>query len=310
MIVYDNLFAMLSERGISKTGLAKMAGLSSATLAKLSKNEAVSIKIIEAICEVLKCQPGDIISIKPDNGGETLLSRLLEEKEMKLKGGLYHLTQITLAYNSNRIEGSRLSEDQTRYIYETHTIAADPDEAIRIDDITETVNHFRCFDYMLETANEPLCEEIIKTLHKLLKSGTTDSEKKWFAVGDYKKRANIVGDMETVPPAKVAEEVKKLLNDYLNKEQSTIEDIIRFHVRFERIHPFQDGNGRVGRLIMFRECLHNGIVPFIIEDEHKLFYYRGIKEFDSEKGYLTDTCLNSQDIYQKYIDYFYKEDTE
>lgn len=310
MIVYDNLFALLNERRISKTGLAKMAGLSSATLAKLSKNEPVSIKIIEAICEALKCQPGDIISIKADGAGETLLSRLLEEKEMKLKGGLYHQTQIKLAYNSNRIEGSRLSEDQTRYIYETHTVAAEPDEAIRIDDITETVNHFKCFDYMLETANEPLCEEIIKTMHKLLKSGTTDSEKKWFAVGDYKKRANVVGDSETTPPAKVREEVCKLMAAYLKKPTITIEDIVAFHVRFERIHPFQDGNGRVGRLIMFRECLHHNIIPFIIEDQHKLFYYRGIKEFDSEQGYLMDTCLNSQDIYQKYIEYFYNGETE
>ena len=310
MIVYDNLFALLHERNISKTGLAKMAGLSSATLAKLAKNETVSIKVIEAICNALKCQPGDILSVKSDGENETLLSRLLEEKEMRLKGGLYHLTQIKLAYNSNRIEGSRLSENQTRYIYETHTIAAEPDEAIRIDDITETVNHFRCFDYMLDTAAEPLCEEIIKTLHKILKSGTTDSEKKWFAVGDYKRRANAVGDRETVPPAKVAEEMAKLLLNYAKKAEVTLDDIIAFHVAFERIHPFQDGNGRVGRLIMFRECLRHNSIPFIIEDQHKLFYYRGIREFDQEKGYLRDTCLSAQDAYQKYIDYFYSEDSE
>lgn len=238
---------------------------------------------------------------------QRLLARLLEEREMKLKGGLYHRTQIKLAYNSNRIEGSRLSEDQTRYIYETNTITMEPNEAANVDDIIETVNHFACFDYMLANADEELSEGMIKEFHRLLKSHTSDERKEWFRVGEYKTRPNMVGDMATTVPAKVGREVSKLLSDYHNKGKISIEDIVDFHHRFESIHPFQDGNGRVGRIIMFKECLKNDIMPLIIDHEHKLFYYRGLKEYKAEKGYLTDTCRSAQDQYEAMVAYFYPD---
>lgn len=236
-----------------------------------------------------------------------LLNLLLEEKEMKLKGGLYHQTQIKLAFNSNRIEGSRLSEDQTRYIYETNTINMEPNETASVDDIIETVNHFSCFDYMLTHADENLSEEMIKEFHKLLKRNTSDERKEWFCVGDYKTRPNIVGDVKTTAPAKVSGEIKKLFQNY-NKININVEDIVGFHFQFESIHPFQDGNGRVGRIIMFKECLKNDIMPFIIDHEHKLFYYRGLKEYTVEKGYLLDTCLSAQDQYEAMVKYFFNEE--
>ncbi len=233
-----------------------------------------------------------------------LLERLQEEKEMQLKGGLYHQTQVKLAFNSNRIEGSRLSEDQTRYIYETNTINMESDEAANVDDIIETVNHFSCFDYMLTCADGELTEKMIKEFHRLLKRDTSDERMEWFRVGDYKTRPNVVGGMRTTLPAKVGREVQQLLADYHNKPDIKIEDIIDFHYRFESIHPFQDGNGRVGRIILFKECLKNDILPFIIDHEHKLFYYRGLKEYKTEKGYLTDTCLSAQDQYKATVSYF------
>jgi Fic family protein len=233
-----------------------------------------------------------------------LLDRLREEKNMSLKGGIYHLTQIKLCYNSNRIEGSRLTEDQTRYIFETNTISTGDKEAVNIDDIIETRNHFVCFDYILDHADQPLSEELVKHIHKLLKTATTDSEKEWFRVGDYKARPNIVGDVETTPPGKVTSAMKKLLGEYSRKELADIEDIIRLHYRFEKIHPFQDGNGRVGRLILFKECLKHGLTPFIIDEGHKQFYYRGLREFDLTPGYLIDTCLSAQDSYKEHLHYF------
>lgn len=241
---------------------------------------------------------------------QRLLELLLEEKNMKLKGGLYHQTQIKLAYNSNRIEGSRLSEDQTRYIYETNTVNTEPDETANVDDIMETVNHFNCFDYMLTHADEEMTEDMIKEYHRLLKRNTSDERKEWFRVGDYKARANVVGDMRTTAPAKVPLEMKKLIADYLGNKEIAIQDIIEFHHNFESIHPFQDGNGRVGRIIMFKECLKNDVMPFIIGEEHKLFYYRGLKEYETEKGYLTDTCLSAQDQYEAVVSYFFPELTE
>ncbi len=241
---------------------------------------------------------------------QCLLKLLQEEKEMKLKGGLYHQTQIKLAYNSNRIEGSRLSEDQTRYIYETNTVNMQPDEATNVDDIIETVNHFSCFDYMLTHADEELTEEMIKEFHRLLKRNTSDERREWFRVGEYKARANVVGDMKTTAPEKVASEMQKLLANYSKKKEITVQDTIDFHHNFEIIHPFQDGNGRVGRIIMFKECLKNDIMPFIIGHEHKLFYYRGLKEYKKEKGYLTDTCLSAQDQYEKMVSYFFPELTQ
>ena len=236
-----------------------------------------------------------------------LREKLLVEKRMGLKGGLYHQTQIRLAYNSNRIEGSRLSEEQTRYIFETNTVNVPPAEAADVDDIIETANHFACFDYMLERAVEPLSEILIKEFHRILKSSTSDARKAWFRVGEYKARPNMAGDKPTTPPAKVASAMKQLLADYGEKSMISFQDVIDFHVRFERIHPFQDGNGRVGRIILFKECLKNDLMPFIIGHEHKLFYYRGLKEYDTEKGYLTGTCLSAQDKYTKLVTYFFPD---
>lgn len=233
----------------------------------------------------------------------TLLDILQEQKASKYSGGIYHKTQIDLTYNSNHIEGSRLTHDQTRYIFETNTIGVE-NEAINVDDVIETSNHFRCIDMIIDYATKALTEKFIKELHLTLKSGTSDSRKDWFAVGDYKRLPNEVGGMDTALPEEVANKMKTLLSVYNSKEEKTFEDILDFHVRFERIHPFQDGNGRVGRLIMFKECLKYNIVPFIIEDNLKMFYYRGLKEWDNEKGYLTDACLTAQDRYKAYLDYF------
>jgi len=237
------------------------------------------------------------------NVQNSLLKILQEEKEIKLSGGIYHQTQIKFAYNSNHMEGSRLTEEQTRYIFETNTIGI-TEEAANIDDIIETVNHFQCFDYLLDCVKEPLTEKIIKRFHSILKSNTSDSRKEWFQVGNYKQRPNIVGDIYTTPPDKVTKEMQQLLSEYLAIETVGLDDIIKFHYCFERIHPFQDGNGRVGRLIMFKECLNHDIVPFIIDDLHKMFYYRGLAEYRNEKGYLTDTCLSAQDKYKEMLDYF------
>lgn len=233
----------------------------------------------------------------------TLLDILQDEKKNQYSGGIYHKTQIDLTYNSNHIEGSRLTHDQTRYIFETNTIGIEK-EVLNVDDVIETANHFRCIDRIIERAKATLTESFIKELHLILKNGTSDSRKDWFAVGDYKKLPNEVGGMETALPEEVADKMKALLTEYNRKEEKTLEDILDFHVQFERIHPFQDGNGRVGRLIMFKECLKYNIVPFIIEDDLKMFYYRGLKEWDNEKGYLTDTCLTAQDRYKTYLDYF------
>lgn len=234
---------------------------------------------------------------------DSLLGILQEEKKNRHSGGIYHKTQIDLTYNSNHIEGSRLTHDQTRYIFETNTIGVE-NEVLNVDDVIETANHFRCIDTIIDYARVALTEKFIKELHSTLKSGTSDSRKAWFAVGDYKKRPNEVGGRETTLPEDVAKEMKALLQEYNSKEDKSLEDIIDFHVKFERIHPFQDGNGRVGRLIMFKECLKYNIVPFIIEDSLKMFYYRGLKEWNNEKGYLTDTCLTAQDKYKAYLDYF------
>ena len=302
-VSYKKLFNILKDRGITKTALGNALDLSSTTLAKLSKDEQISMNTLIGICNYLNCQPGDIMELKYETDKNTLLYRLTEEKNAKLKGSIYHQTQIKLAYNSNHIEGSRLTEDQTRYIYETNTVGLEK-EAVNIDDIMETINHFQCFDYMIESANNTLDEEFIKNIHKILKTNTSDSRISWFNVGEYKLRKNMVGDMKTVPPEKVKEEMNRLLVDYWKKQNITLEDILDFHVRFERIHPFQDGNGRVGRIIMFKECLKHNIVPFIIEDNLKFFYYRGLKEWDNEKGYLMDTCLTAQDRYKAYLDYF------
>ncbi len=229
-----------------------------------------------------------------------LLAIFREQKEMKLKGSIYHKTQIDLTYNSNHIEGSKLTHDQTRYIFETNTIGV-TNEAINVDDIVETINHFRCIDYIIDHAEDKLTENLIKQLHLILKSGTSDSKKDWFAVGDYKRLPNEVGGMDTCAPKDVHRHIKSLLSEYNAIKKKSFENILDFHVRFEAIHPFQDGNGRVGRLLMFKECLANGIVPFIITDELKMFYYRGLREWGHINGYLTDTCLTAQDFYKEQL---------
>ncbi len=232
-----------------------------------------------------------------------LLASLKEQKEMNYKGGIYHRTQIELTYNSNHIEGSRLTEEQTRHIFETNTIGVS-DEAVNVDDVLETLNHFRCIDLVIERAEEDLSEDLIKELHQLLKAGTSDSRKSWFNVGAYKQLPNEVGGEATASPEQVTEEMQSLLKEYKSLELVELEDIIDFHHRFEAIHPFQDGNGRVGRLIMFKECLKHNLVPFIITDELKFYYYRGLQEWTRTKGFLLDTCLSAQDHYKALLDYF------
>lgn len=234
---------------------------------------------------------------------KTLLGFLRAEKSGGIKGGIYHKVQIDLTYNSNHIEGSRLSHAQTRYIYETNTIGV-ADSVLNVDDIVETSNHFRCIDLVIEQANQPLSEKFIKELHRTLKNGTSDSRKDWFAVGEYKKLPNEVGGRETAAPEEVASMLQELLSSYNAQKEKTLEELLEFHVRFEQIHPFQDGNGRVGRLLLFKECLRNNIVPFIITEELKMFYYRGLHEWDRERGYLRDTCLTAQDQFKAYLDYF------
>ena len=246
-------------------------------------------------------------AVLPKRGANKKISPLLnvlrEQKSSRLKGSIYHRTQIDLTYNSNHIEGSKLTHDQTRYIFETNTIGI-TDQAVNVDDIVETVNHFRCIDYIIDHAEEKLTENLIRQLHLILKSGTSDSKKDWFMVGDYKRLPNEVGGMDTCPPEEVHKQIKALLSEYNAIRQRTLEDILDFHVRFERIHPFQDGNGRVGRLIMFKECLANNIVPFIITDELKMFYYRGLHEWGHINGYLTDTILAAQDQYKALLSHF------
>ncbi len=248
-------------------------------------------------------------AIKPDrangknNTDNELLNVLRREKASRLKGGIYHRTQVQLTFNSNHIEGSRLTEDQTRFIFETNTIGVGND-SISVDDVIETTNHFKCIDFIIDNAKEPLSEKMIKRLHYMLKVGTSDSDKDWFMVGDYKKLPNEVGGNETCPPENVKIEIANLIEQYTDIENKELKDIINFHFQFESIHPFQDGNGRIGRLIMFKECLNNNIVPFIITNDLKMFYYRGLKEWQNVKGYLMDTILTAQDLYKKYLDYF------
>ena len=237
------------------------------------------------------------------NRNKLLLDILQEEKSSGYEGGIYHKTQIELTYNSNHIEGSSLTHEQTRYIFETNTIDVE-NGSLNVDDVIETANHFRIVSLIIDNAKSTLTQEFIKKLHLLLKNGTSDSRKDWFAVGGYKKLPNEVGGMHTTPPEEVSGKMKELLNEYNVKEEKSLEDILDFHVKFEKIHPFQDGNGLVGRLIMFKECLKYNIVPFIIEDDLKMFYYRGLAEWETEKGYLRDTCLTAQDRYKAYLDYF------
>lgn len=282
-----------------------------------AKNWGISDRMVRNYCKANKI-PGAFLTgktwnipanaQKPEKENQKqanknpLLSVLKEQMDMKLNGSIYHKTQIELTYNSNHIEGSTLTHDQTRYIFETNTIGME-NGAINVDDVVETANHFKCVDYIIENATKPITEAMIKELHFILKNGTTDSRKSWFNVGDYKKLPNEVGGKQTCKPEDVKVEMKKLINAY-NSSDKTLENILNFHFCFERIHPFQDGNGRVGRLLMFKECLANNIVPFIIDEQHKMFYYRGLKEWQTEKGYLIDTCLSCQDKYKEWLNKF------
>ena len=299
MYSYEGLNNLLRAKGIKKSELTQKLGISSRTIAKIGKGEKITDKVILRLCEFFDCAKEDIVAEIYENA---ILQALSEEKNAKISGGIYHETQVRLTYNSNRIEGSRLSEDQTRLIFETNTIGSEV--GVPVDDIIETANHFRAIDFVIDKAEEPLTEEIIKELHKLLKTGTKDSHISWFNVGEYKAKPNVVGGAETTLPSKVEGEMKKLLAEYSKTEPVSIRDIIRFHHDFEKIHPFQDGNGRVGRLIAFKECLHFNIVPFIIEDSKKMFYYRGLKEWNREQGFLIDTCLDAQDTYKALLNYF------
>ena len=236
-----------------------------------------------------------------------IANKLIEEKQSRFHGGLYNKTQVNLTYNSNRIEGSRLTEEQTRSVFETRTIGFKDEEAVPIDDIIETSNHFVAFGYLLDTLQQPLSAEIIKEFHRILKSGTADALKSWFAVGNWKKLPNEAGGAETTKPENVENDIGKLNEWYFNRECITFEIVVEYHYRFEKIHPFQDGNGRVGRLILFRECLKNNVVPFIIDETHKQFYYRGLKEFDRVPVYLLDTCLSAQDTYKQWVKYFFND---
>lgn len=299
MISYEGLEKALKEKGIGKTELSTELGLSTRTVAKIAKGEKLSKRSIQKISDYIGVSSELLMKEISEN---KILQILRDEKEINLQGGLYHELQVRMTYNSNHIEGSKLSEDQTRYIFETNTV--DAGDGILVDDILETVHHFRAIDYVIENAEEILTEDIIKELHYILKHDTKDSTLPWFAVGDYKKRANAVGGRKTTKPADVHKEMKALLDEYNEKENVTIEDVIALHAEFELIHPFQDGNGRVGRLIVLKECLRHNLIPFIIEDSKKNYYYRGLKEWKNERGWLIDTCLDGQDNFKKLLDMF------
>jgi Fic family protein len=294
MYSYKQLETRLHAIGLNKSDLSTNLGISSRTIAKISKGEKIATNVLKKISDFLGCKIEDLFTEILDNH---ILQILRDEKNAKTKGGLYHETQVRMTYNSNHIEGSKLSEDDTRLIFETRTILP-VGEAVPVDDVIETSNHFRCIDYAIDKALEPLNEDIIKHFHFLLKQGTKDSMIDYFAVGDYKKRANVVGGRETCKPKDVPAAMKNLIDEYSSKKNISIEDIVEFHAEFEHIHPFQDGNGRVGRLIAFKECLRWNIIPFIIEDSKKAFYYRGLTNWRQEKGWLIDTCLDGQDTFK------------
>ena len=306
----DRIKLYRENKNMTQNDLADILEVSAGTVSKYeSGNLEPSIESIKRLAEVFEISIDELLNDKEDKfdiSKINVLDILREQKEMKLKGNLYHQTQVSFAYNTNHIEGSTLTEAQTRYIFETNTILFEGDTVTKVDDILETANHFKLVDYMLDVAEEKLTEEMIKEFHKILKEGTSDSRKEWFNVGEYKKLANEAGNMQTSLPKNVVKDMAKLIEWYNTLEKITIKEIIEFHFRFERIHPFQDGNGRVGRIIAFKECLKNNIVPFIILDKDKLFYYRGLKKYKNEKGFLTDTCLNAQDQYIKMIEYYLK----
>ena len=294
------------EKKITQVEVAEILGVKPATISKYEAGTLEpNIESLKKLAELFGVSVDELLKEDEfDFSKINVLEVLREQEEMQLKGNLYHNTQIIFAYDTNHIEGSKLTEDQTRYIYETNTLLTEKESITNLDDIIETANHFKLVDYMLDVADKELTEEMIKEFHKILKEGTSDSRKDWFNVGEYKKLANEAGNMKTSLPKNVQKDMVKLMQWYNSLEKITIENIIEFHYRFECIHPFQDGNGRVGRIIVFKECLKNNIVPFIILDKDKLFYYRGIKEYKNEKGYLIDTCLNAQDQYKEMIKYY------
>lgn len=297
MISYEGLEKALKKKGVGKTELSTELGLSTRTVAKIAKGEKLSEQSIRKISDYLGESPDVIMKEVPDN---RILRILREEKEMRLPGGLYHELQVRMTYNSNHIEGGKLSEDQTRLIFETNTL--DAGGGIPVDDVLETVHHFQAIDYVIDVAEEELTEDIIKHLHYILKHDTSDSKLAWFAVGEYKKRPNVVGGKETSKPSEVHQHIKALLDQYNAMEHVTLHDIVAFHAEFEFIHPFQDGNGRVGRLIALKECLRHNVIPFIIEEAKRNYYYRGLSEWKDEKGWLTDTCLDGQDTFIRLLD--------
>ena len=296
---------------MTQKDIAEILGVEPATICKYEAGIIEpSIESLKRLAETFNVTVDELIKDeeKFDISKINVLEVLREQKEMGLKGNLYHNTQIMFSYNTNHIEGSKLTEEQTRYIFETNTILFEGGTVASVDDILETANHFKLVDYMLDIADQNLTEDIIKKFHKILKEGTMDSRKEWFNVGDYKKLANEEGNMKTSSPKQTPKDMQKLMEWYNSLPKVTIKEIIEFHARFEKIHPFQDGNGRVGRIIAFKECLKNNIIPFIILDKDKLYYYRGLKEYQNktEKGYLIDTCLNAQDEYTKMIEYYLK----
>lgn len=293
---------------MTQNEVAEILGVKSATISKYEAGSLEpNIESLKKLAELFEVSIDELIREDEfDISKINILEILREQKNMQLKGSLYHNTQITFAYNTNHIEGSKLTEEQTRYIYETNMLLTEKNSITDLDDILETANHFKLVDYMLEIADKKLTEKIIKEFHKILKEGTSDDRKDWFIIGDYKKLANEVGGLKTTNPKNVEKDMKKLLEWYESINKITINEIIEFHARFERIHPFQDGNGRIGRIIAFKECLKNNIIPFIIMDREKVFYYRGLNQYQTnkEKGYLIDTCLNAQDQYIKMIKYY------
>lgn len=297
MFSYEGLNSLLHNKGINKTALAAELGISSRTIAKIAKGEKLSNIVLKKIADYFGTEPAMLCREISDN---PILQLLRDEKDHNISGGLYHELQVRMTYNSNHIEGSKLTEEHTRLIFETNTI--DISEGIPVDDILETVHHFRAIDYVIDAAEKILTSDIIKHLHYILKHDTTDAMLPWFAVGDYKKRSNTVGGHATTKPKDVPARIQELLDAYNSLEIVTIEDIVALHAEFEYIHPFQDGNGRVGRLIALKECLHHSIIPFIIEDSKKLFYYRGLSHWPDEKGWLIDTCLDGQDTFIKLMD--------
>ena len=297
MVSYDGLHEQLKRKGITKTDLTTEIGISSRTIAKIAKGEKLSQRTLQRIADYLGCKATFLCREKSEN---EILQILREEKEARIPGGLYHELQVRMTYNSNHIEGSKLTEDQTRLIFETNTI--DVGDGVPVDDILETVHHFRAIDYVIDVADDELTEDMIKRLHYILKHDTRDSTLGWFAVGDYKRRANMVGGRETAKPRDVPARMKSLLAEYNARNTVTIHDVIALHAQFEYIHPFQDGNGRVGRLIALKECLRHNVIPFIIEDSKKHFYYRGLSKWRNEKGWLTETCLDGQDTFIRLLD--------